>query len=299
MKYLTIAVAAATAVSSASATNCPINDKDLSTALETLQRIDAKAQLDSGGVIETTGKMIHLRETSQAEFKNVFSQAMSPVVVEDTIRDDDPMKGWTCKKIASTFSEVRMRREYMDDVEIDEYTQEPVNNQRLGDAYSGSKTDWTTQAVSNGDDGSHGNSKSILGPKYAPNYLPWKEMTMRDKKTGIIWLDEFRKHIVIPYFLRQTKWSAEHIYRSPEMWFAPVGGSGAKAHADSHCEATISIQLSGKKKWRISPMHSFDTWGGLVAKGHDGQIDLEKWIPSHEVELTAGKKISLFEKWIL
>ena len=273
---------------------CP-RVNDVSFALQEMYAMDAKAQFDrSGGVATATSDMLHLTNTTKKEFKQIFSTTMAPIVVDDTIRDGDPMKQWTsCQKIATLFSDVRMRREYMDDIEIDKYTGEPVNHQRLGDAYSGTETDWTIQAISNGDDRLHSLSSTTssapkYAPKYAPNYLPWKEMTMPDRKTGIVWLDEFQKYIAIPYYLRNNRWSNHHIYRSPEMWFAPVGGSGAKAHADSHCEATISIQLSGKKKWNISPMHSFKSWNGPVARSFDGQIDLSKWIPSHQVELTPG-----------
>ena len=108
-------------------------------------------------------------------------------------------------------------------------------------------------------------------PAFAPNYLPWKEFGPRNRQ-GISWLAVFQQYIKTPYFLRNDDWSEEKLLMSPEMWFSAVKGSGAKTHADGHCESTISIQLSGRKRWRIGPMHPVNEWGGPLARADDGSV---------------------------
>eukprot|EP01052_Picozoa_sp_SAG31_P086526 SAG31_NODE_47209_length_251_cov_0.684211_1_plen_43_part_10 len=39
---------------------------------------------------------------------------------------------------------------------------------------------------------------------------------------------------------------------SVQMWFAPPG-AGVNAHMDDYCLPTLSIQLAGRTRWRISP----------------------------------------------
>ena len=96
----------------------------------------------------------------------------------------------------------------------------------------------------------------------------------------------------VPYFLRSTPSSATRYSSSPEMWFA-VPGAGAKAHADGHCEATISLQLSGRKRWRVGSMHNFREWGQnkLYAEVGDGEFDPAVWGASHETILSPGEAI--------
>jgi hypothetical protein len=234
----------------------------------------------------TSAEPLHLRNITKSQFKETFSTLVLPVVVIDDATRQFPMDGWTCASIATQFKDVHMRREYDNNVQIDPETNEPANTQRLGDAYTGSDTDWTQQRVSNGD----AVDDSVLAPKFAPNYLPWKEFTLPDS-TGVTPLARFQKYITVPYFLRDHKLDSSIIRESPEMWFAAVEGSGAKTHADGHCEATISLQLSGRKKWRIGPMHAIHEWDGLMARCYDGTVNISAWTPTHEVLLEAGQAV--------
>ena len=256
----------------------------LENALQYLHAIDS--------TLSSTSHLPHqqalrLNDTTPLHFKTQFSTLQLPVIVVDDATKHSPMNGWTCASISKKFSEVHMRREYDNSNSMDPYTNEPYNYQRLGDAYSDTTTDWTTQSISNGEP----KDSSGEQPFFAPNYLPWKEMYYPDQKTGTIWLNKFNEDVQVPYFLRSSDYTLALFKESPEMWFAPVVNSGAKTHADGHCSATISLQLSGRKKWRIGPMHSVQDWGGPAARCNDGTIDAETWIPSHEVILTAGQAV--------
>ena len=267
-------------------------------SLETLFHLDA--DVISTSTLSNT-ETLRLRNTTAAAFENIFSTTIVPVfVIEDATRNS-PMDGWTCASIASKFSEVRMRREYDNNAVIDPYTQEPANHVRLGDAYQGGQEDWTTQYHDNGDEvvvaevavaAAAAATTTTSGgndvPKFAPNYLPWKEFGPRNRQ-GISWLTVFQQYIKTPYFLRDDEWSKSQLLSSPEMWFAAVKGSGAKTHADGHCEATISIQLSGRKQWRVGPMHPVHKWGGLTARADDGLV--KNWTPSHVLTLEAGEAV--------
>ncbi|CAK0872924.1 unnamed protein product [Prorocentrum cordatum] len=50
--------------------------------------------------------------------------------------------------------------------------------------------------------------------------------------------------------------NARHLNRTPELWFVRGGaaGGGAKAHVDQHTESTMSLQLAGRKRWRVAPI---------------------------------------------
>ena len=59
---------------------------------------------------------------------------------------------------------------------------------------------------------------------------------------------------VLPY-LPRPRWvpadeNAAKLNRTVEFWFALRGG-GAMAHADGHCGSIVSVQLGGRKRWRL------------------------------------------------
>merc|ERR1712039_819482 len=66
-------------------------------------------------------------------------------------------------------------------------------------------------------------------------------------------LKRVQKSFELPEFM-DTRNKAE-FGRTPEFWFAP-GGAGAKAHMDTHVQATISVQLAGSKRWRLRPLEA-------------------------------------------
>ena len=96
------------------------------------------------------------------------------------------------------------------------------------------------------------------GPQFGPQYWGIKEAGWArpggDEVVGPNekpYLDRVRRATVRPYFMAAD--NDEQLMHSPEVWLARKG-AGAKAHADGHCESTITIQLSGTKRWRLAPM---------------------------------------------
>jgi len=73
-----------------------------------------------------------------------------------------------------------------------------------------------------------------------------------------------------------------------EFWFSMAGG-GTFTHADAYCESTISMQFSGKKRWRIQAfpevVHFFNatSFGDSEIYGHKTHV---AWTP--ETEFTVG-----------
>ncbi|KAF4751161.1 hypothetical protein FOZ63_033412 [Perkinsus olseni] len=73
-----------------------------------------------------------------------------------------------------------------------------------------------------------------------------------------------------------------------EIWFTPEG-SGAKAHADSHPQATAAFQLSGERIWRLASMPEFPH---ATLRAHLYDSTPFQWAP--EVEVTIGEGDGIF-----
>ena len=220
-----------------------------------------------------------------------YARAGIPVVVTDALRGS-PLASWSCETIAADFEQYRMRREYVDSAGDPRGTGERVeeaddggdddggdggddgddNPIRIGDA------GWITDKVPNGAPG------NADGPHFAPLY--W------DVKEGPGPVQEVVRGLTqVPYFMRDTAPNHDAIFRSPEVWLAPEG-AGAKAHADEHCEATMSLQLSGAKLWRIGPMPALEPANFSRRRSlADGVVTMTKagWTPAYETVLQPGE----------
>eukprot|EP00941_MAST-03F_sp_MAST-3F-sp1_P005080 g5080.t1 len=191
------------------------------------------------------------------------------LVIEDASRGLVLPSRWkSCQDVANEFGDAKMRREY------DGQVGEPEDTQRLSD------TKWMKEQIRNTIDG----AAPTAGPTFAPFYWGVKEQPE--------FMSKFQElEHALPYFFPDTDTSRSEFYHSPEMWFAaPL--AGAKIHGDPHCEATISIQLSGRKRWRVGsmlPVKSFQSIGGFIAE--DGSINATTWGASHETILSPGEAI--------
>jgi len=183
---------------------------------------------------------------------------------------------WTCQAIASRFPAGRMKMEYAAQGGSEE------NPVRLKDVDRWSKTVANSGAV------------DAEAPKYAPFYWGVKGADEGER----LWdgskdlLRELRKLMrPLPGFLRPTDENMREVLGSPEFWFAGLG-AGAKAHMDSHCESTLTLQLAGTKKWRLSwpPVIANGTFAREGALG-DGQPYKAKggWSPTHSFTLEPGE----------
>lgn len=80
----------------------------------------------------------------------------------------------------------------------------------------------------------------------------------------------------------------DSLYSSPELWLSPPL-AGAQAHIDGHISTTMSLQLSGRKRWRLSqiPLHKTVVRQSLYS---DGSIYRHKtgWAPQYDFVLEKG-----------
>lgn len=74
----------------------------------------------------------------------------------------------------------------------------------------------------------------------------------------------------VPYFARSSSLNAWEASESFEFWFSLPGG-GTMAHGDAYCELTISLQLRGRKRWRLMMMPVGEDEGTLLDT-RDGQL---------------------------
>merc|ERR1740123_2265361 len=86
-------------------------------------------------------------------------------------------------------------------------------------------------------------------------------------------------------------------------------GAGAKAHMDSHVQATLSLQIAGTKRWRLMPLRNRSA-PFLGMQYQDGQPyeNAEGWRPVFEIVLNPGDGLffprirqtaDIHESWVL
>jgi hypothetical protein len=94
-----------------------------------------------------------------------------------------------------------------------------------------------------------------------------------------------------PYFLQDTIANEEEAGDSFEFWFSLVGG-GAFAHADSYCEMAVSMQLQGRKRWRLGMFPEVNTvFESFFSadRGIYGAAGGVKWRPEYDFRLRKGE----------
>ena len=113
-------------------------------------------------------------------------------------------------------------------------------------------------------------------PRYAPYYWGIKESAYERWRGDAELLAQVQRLTKLLYFMHpeestgtgmgggwgedegegtaQDEWEAQETLRdmrqSPEFWLG-ANGTGAKAHVDGHCQSTLSMQLSGVRRWRL------------------------------------------------
>lgn len=92
-----------------------------------------------------------------------------------------------------------------------------------------------------------------------------------------------------PYFVRGYV-NRREANESQELWFSRRRGA-VFAHADTYCTAAVSLQLSGRKRWRLMPAPPIASSADLVGY-HDGRIyGSGKWKPAFEGTVEEGEAI--------
>ena len=172
-----------------------------------------------------------------------------------------PMQDWDCEffRQNADFRDVHGRREY-----ADSGSQQPQ--------WMSLENVMSTVANQASKGKAKGSSPYYIGIKDV-QYRSTGELS-RDSHYSPTWtrelLDFVQNHTIVPGFMRES--NLRRLHDTPEFWFVQAGGStGAKAHVDVHPESTWSLQLCGKKRWRISPIAPRAT-PHVMKLYQDGQI---------------------------
>ncbi|CAE7282402.1 yjiC [Symbiodinium natans] len=95
-----------------------------------------------------------------------------------------------------------------------------------------------------------------------------------------------------PYFVRGAT-NLREANESAEFWFHRRNGS-VLAHADTYCIPAVSLQLTGRKHWRLMP-HPHVNVSRRAPDSHDGGIYRTKlWDPLWEATVEQGEAIVFF-----
>eukprot|EP00658_Telonema_sp_P-2_P020535 TRINITY_DN18125_c0_g1_i1.p1 TRINITY_DN18125_c0_g1~~TRINITY_DN18125_c0_g1_i1.p1 ORF type:complete len:403 (+),score=67.52 TRINITY_DN18125_c0_g1_i1:161-1369(+) len=90
----------------------------------------------------------------------------------------------------------------------------------------------------------------------------------------------------LPYFIEPNPMNLEFTKERIEF-FIGMPGSGAAVHTDGVCEAIFSVQLSGVKRWRLSPLPPYTR--AVQARAPDMQSGA--WDPSFVFDLHPGEAV--------
>lgn len=204
-------------------------------------------------------------ELSREEFDNLILDGQ--VFVVPGLSDDWPMKTWNCDFFRNDpeFKKAAMNHQY---------AANGGRDARLGD-------DWQNDKTSSG-------AKNESAPQIAPFYWGIKDVQY-EKRPG--WkkamLKRVAKNFRVPNFMDPVK-TAGSFSRTPEFWFG-TGNAGAKAHMDSHVQATLSLQLAGTKRWRLMPLQKRRApFLGMVYSDGQPYENPEGWKPLFDITLKPG-----------
>lgn len=94
-----------------------------------------------------------------------------------------------------------------------------------------------------------------------------------------------------PYFVRGAV-NLREANESAEFWFHRRNGA-VLAHADTYCIPAVSLQITGKKRWRLMP-HPQVRFSRLAPDSHDGGIYRANWRPFWETTVHEGEALVFF-----
>jgi len=198
------------------------------------------------------------------------------------------MEGWTCEKLATELPGAKMRREY-----DWESNPEDQNLQRMGDQR------WM-QAKQTGNDGKERLSQDPDSPPFAPYYWGVREhdsTNVGDSKT----IRKVRNLIEQSRPTPVSPRNKDALFGNAEFWLG-AKGTGARAHMDSHCICTLSVVLSGQRRWRIGPPPRMPKGGGRTKPREvvfdDGVAYRLGWEPLYQFTLEAGEGVLFPPGWI-
>ncbi|CAE7389712.1 hspbap1, partial [Symbiodinium natans] len=207
-----------------------------------------------------------IREPTRKQFEQLILDGKIFVVPD--ISADWELRRWDCDFFQTDpeFKKAAMNHQY---------TAGGGRDMKLGD-------DWQGDQTASG-------AKNDTAPQIAPFYWGIKDVQF-ERRPG--WtkamLRRVAKSFKVPKFMH-PKHTARDFGSTPEFWFG-TGQAGAKAHMDSHVQATVSVQISGRKRWRLMPLRqrAAPFLAMIYSDGQPYEND-EGWKPLFEITLEPGE----------
>lgn len=214
---------------------------------------------------ENSAKIVRVNNLSDEEFRELVRKAY-PFVVDDCAPKAQ-LQDMPCSEYGRRWPNEHMKAEYtpgQSHIYLRDPTWHTVQNP-------------TAKAKMHLSEG-----KPIAGP-----YVWHVKDEMEDPRTK----PTLQKMFPVPYFLNSSVLNSQEALDSFEMWFALENG-GTQAHADAYCETAVSLQLRGRKRWRMGAFpnitNAFQPWSF-----HDGEIyrSSHLWAPEYEMVVEPGQCI--------
>eukprot|EP00929_Paragymnodinium_shiwhaense_P112375 TRINITY_DN80631_c0_g1_i1.p1 TRINITY_DN80631_c0_g1~~TRINITY_DN80631_c0_g1_i1.p1 ORF type:complete len:495 (+),score=82.76 TRINITY_DN80631_c0_g1_i1:58-1542(+) len=208
--------------------------------------------------------LVRVRNMSTAEFEDLVRRGY-PFIVEDCVPTDSEFQQLRCSDFASRYPKEHMKAEYTPG-------QQHINLEN---------PEWYTVKKPTAKAPKHLSRGSPISGPYV-----WH---VKDETEGKKTKPELMAKFPVPYFLRDSALNANEVRDSFEMWFALEGG-GTQAHSDAYCETTISMQLRGRKTWRVGTFPNI-TNAFEPHEYHDGVIYRHDkyWKPESEEIVEPGQ----------
>lgn len=213
---------------------------------------------------ENKAPMIRVRNLQDDEFRELVRKAY-PFIVDDCAPPDATLRDWSCADFGKQYPNEHMRAEYTPG-QHHIYLKDP---------------EWHTVQKPTATAAKHlSRGKPLSGP-----YI-WH---VKDETEGRYTKRELQRIFPVPYFLNDSHVNRNEAKDSFEFWFVLENG-GSQAHADAYCETTISLQLRGRKKWRLGAFPNI-TNAFQPHSFHDAEIYQHDhlWQPEYEEMVEPGQ----------
>mmetsp|Transcript_12412 Transcript_12412/g.31218 ORF Transcript_12412/g.31218 Transcript_12412/m.31218 type:complete len:433 (+) Transcript_12412:54-1352(+) len=222
--------------------------------------------------------------------RSAFEEAarLGKVLIIENASSGTALAGWTCEQLAKEFPDGRMRREYDWVANPDDRNLQTMGSQK-----------WIEAQVA-GEEAKNRVKLDSKAPPFAPFY--WG---VREHRGGQVGSKKVVKRIQqliassVPKFMDQG--NSASMFDNAEFWLG-ANGTGARAHMDSHCISTLSVVLSGERRWRVGPVPRMPKGAGRSKDGDvffdDGVAYTLGWKPMFEFTVRAGEAVLFPPGWI-
>jgi hypothetical protein len=214
---------------------------------------------------------------SSSAFENVVRRGI-PSVFVGVASEELNLRGLSCADYSGRWPNASMRAEYTGREESEAFL-------KLGDGAWVNETRPPVGMNSPNVDCDDQQARESR-PEVAPFVWHVKDRVTRSIKEEIA-----RLYKGLP-FLSKGSFMDEQTRDSMEFWFQQVG-AGTFAHNDGYCHSVFSVQLRGKKKWRLMLAPEVTKLSRDVFDEFDSGIynSVHKWAPDFEVVLNEGDGI--------